>query len=317
MMHNRADLRPALRIAALIRRHGIDLVHTHGTRAGFYGGLGCRLAGMRRTIYTVHGFSFNQDIHPVGREAFFRVEKLLGRWNRALISVSEHDRRIAVARGVCPPERIRTIHNGIDLARFDPTAGNGEVRKGLAIPDRAPVVGVISRLVPQKGLEYFLEAARKISDQRGDAVFLVVGEGELEETLRRRAADLGLADRVRFLGARHDVAEYYRSFDVFVLSSLWEGQPIALIEALAMRRPTVATVTSGSPEVVQDGRTGLLVPPKDPGALAAAVLWFLDHPDEAGEMARRGRTFVEEHFTEERMIARTLDVYRELLAEEA
>ena len=317
MMRSRSSLIPALRLASLIREREIDLVHMHGTRAGFYGGLACRLAGMKRTIYTVHGFSFNKDIHPLGRAFFFGVEKLLGRMNRSLISVSETDRRIAVERGVCAPERIRTICNGIDLARFDPCAGNGEVRRSFRIPDRARVVGMICRLVPQKGVEYFLQAARKISDRREDVVFLLVGEGELDGSLRDLAADLGLGDRVIFAGPRQDVVDCYRSFDVFVLSSLWEGQPIALIEALAMRRPTVATVTSGSPEVVRDGQTGLLVPAKDPEALARAVLWFLDHPVQADEMAQRGRTYVETHFTEERMIGQTLDLYRDLLREEA
>lgn len=314
MMGSKFNLLPVLKIIKLIRKYKVDLIHMHGTRAGFYGGLACKILGFKKTIYTVHGFSFNKDVRRLEKFFFLNVEKLLSRLNTVLISVSETDRKMAVETGICLPNKIKTICNGVDLARFDPKKGNGDLRKGLAIPASNRVVGLVSRLVPQKGVDFFLQAAAKLTDSYDDVVFLIVGEGELHDSLSATAQRLGLGDKIFFTGAKHDVVDYYRSFDVFVLSSLWEGQPIVLIEALAMCCPTIATITSGSPEVLKEGETGRLIPPKDVKALVNAISWCLDNPDQAREMARRGRDHVEKHFTVERMNQQTLDVYRQLLA---
>ena len=290
MMRSRMNVLPAVSLARMIRDRGIDIVHLHGTRAAFYGGLACLLSGCKRSVYTIHGFSFNKDMATSGRTFYQGIEKLLSRMHPVLISVSETDRELALRMGICAPEKIRTIHNGIDLNQFMPSRSVEEGRKRIGLPTDGLLVGTVARLVPQKGIEYFIEAAGLVAAARKDARFIVVGEGELEPRLRDQARKLGIADRIIFTGAKQQVQDYYAAMDVFALSSLWEGHPLCLIEALAMKKPSVATRTSGAPEIIRDGETGLLVPLKDGKALAQAILRLLDNPKESQRIAEKGRT---------------------------
>jgi glycosyltransferase involved in cell wall biosynthesis len=313
LMRRRANPRAVWAIARLARRTGADLLHLHGTRAAFYGALAKPLAGSPQSIYTVHGFSFHKDVGPAGRAFYLTVERCCARAHTRVISVSGADRDEAIRLGVCPPWQIQTIRNAADFAVFDPAAADGWLRRTFGFGSEQPVVGAAARLVPQKGLEYFLEMAKLVAGRRADARFVIVGEGCQNEALQSRARRLGLEDRVVFAGPQNQMAECYAGLDVFVLSSLWEGHPLALIESLAMERPTVATRTSGSPEIIDDGETGFIVEPKDPLALADRVLWLLDHPDRARDMAREGRRRCLRRFSEQAMAVQTMRLYEELL----
>jgi glycosyltransferase involved in cell wall biosynthesis len=315
LMRSRFDPSAVVRMALAARREEADILHLHGTRAGFFGALAKRFTGVRRTVYTIHGFSFHKDISATGRTFYLAVERFCSRNHSRLISVSGTDRDEAIRLGVCHPDRIRTIYNGIDFAVFDPQRVNGFLRRTFDLPANDPVVGTVARLVPQKGVEYFLEMARLIAERNPRVRFAVIGEGALERPLRQHAQRLGLGERVLFLGPQTRMPECYAGLDVFVLSSLWEGHPLSLIESLAMERPTVATLTSGSPEIVDDGETGFLVEPKDPARMAERVCWLLDHRDEADAMAREGRRRCLARFSEKMMAEQTLRVYEELMAQ--
>lgn len=314
LMKHRFNPSAVWQIARLVHRAKADLLHLHGTRAGFYGALAKPLARVRRSVYTVHGFSFHKDIGPTGRIFYLAVERLCARAHSRLISVSGTDRDEAIRLGICPPQQIQTICNGIDFTVFDPGAVNGYLRRTFRIEAQTPLIGTAARLVPQKGVEYFLEMARLIAGRRGDARFVVIGEGAQEAPLRQRARRLGLEDRVLFIGPQHRMPEVYAGLDIFVLSSLWEGHPLSLIESLAMEKPSVASLTSGSPEIIDDGQTGFLVSPKDPVALADKVLWLLDHPEQGRQMAREGRRRCLTRFDENAMTAQTRRIYDDLLA---
>jgi len=315
LMRSRLDLTAALRIALAARREQADILHLHGTRAGFFGALARKISGIRHTVYTVHGFSFHKDIGAAGRTFYLAVERFCSRSHSRLISVSGTDRDEAIRLGLCHPDRIRTIYNGIDFAVFDPQSVNGFLRSSYGISPSDPVVGTVARLVPQKGVEYFLDMAKLVADRHPLVRFAVIGEGKLEHPLRQYAARLGLAERVLFLGPQTRMPECYAGLDIFVLSSLWEGHPLSLIESLAMERPTVATLTSGSPEIIDDGETGFLVEPKDTARMAERVCWFLEHRDEGRNMAREGRRRCQARFNEKTMADLTLNVYEELLAQ--
>ncbi|HPQ69929.1 MAG TPA: glycosyltransferase family 4 protein [bacterium] len=313
LMRSRFDPAAVWRIARLARAEGADLLHLHGTRAGFFGAVAKRLAGVRHSIYTVHGFSFHKDIGPGGRAFYLGVERFCARAHSRLISVSGTDRDEAIRLGVCPPAQIETIYNGIDFSAFDPQRANGFLRHQLDVTPDALLVGTVARLVPQKGVEYFLEMARLVKQRCPQVRFVVIGEGELERTLKQRADQMGLDGHVLFAGAQEQMADCYAGLDVFVLSSLWEGHPLSLIESLAMECPTVATRTSGSPEIIDDGETGFLVAPKDPHQMADKVCWLLENAAQGRAMAREGRKRCRDRFDERHMVDQTLHMYEEIL----
>jgi glycosyltransferase involved in cell wall biosynthesis len=313
LMRSRLNPWAVWQLARIARRVQADILHVHGTRAGFYGALAKPLAGLRRSVYTVHGFSFHKDIGPAGRSFYLMAERFCARAHSRLISVSGTDHDEAIRLGVCLPQQIRTIYNAIDFRAFDPAMTNGYLRTTFRLTPEVPLIGTVARLVPQKGVEYFLDMAAHVAERRPEARFIVIGEGSQEQPLRQRARRLGLENRVLFVGPQLRMPECYAGLDVFVLSSLWEGHPLSLIESLAMERPTVATLTSGSPEIIDHGVTGFLVAPKDPATLAEKVLWLLDHPELGRRMAREGRRRCLARFDEKAMVDQTLRVYEELL----
>lgn len=307
MMRGRFDPRPVARLRRLLRR-GFDLVHLHGTRAGFFGALALRGVEPRpRVIYTVHGLSCSRRA-PAPVCAFFRsIERFVARRADRVISVSDRDRRLGVETGIFPADRTTSIPNGIDLRAFPPSLPEPFSRQGVV------EIVTIARLVPQKGIRFLVEAARRVADRHPEARFTVFGDGPERPGLEARVARLGLGDHLRFAGVATDAAGDLGFYDLFVLPSLWEGMPISLLEAMAAGRPVVATAVSGSTELVIDGETGVLVPPADPEALASAIEGLLRDRKGAVAMAAAARDRVRRDFSVDRMISSTAEIYRDLL----
>jgi glycosyltransferase involved in cell wall biosynthesis len=233
------------------------------------------------------------------------------------------DRDIAVSRasrdrlirylGV-PSSRLVAVPNAVELQRFDAPAepGRSALRREWGIPPDAPVLGVLARLTPQKGLTYLISAMPAILAQHPGTYALVVGEGYLRPDLEAQATSLGVAERVLFVGYRRNVVDYLRASDLFVLPSLFEGMPLSILEAMGAGLPVIATAVDGTPEVVIDGETGLLVSPEDPLALAEAVNRLLGDPELAARMGRDGRARADT-FSEGALLDRVGAVYREAL----
>jgi glycosyltransferase involved in cell wall biosynthesis len=220
-----------------------------------------------------------------------------------------------VERAHLPAERILVIPNGVDTRPFSLRRGGFREREG--IPADRTVITTVGRLDTQKGLPYLLEAARLVTRGRPDLRFLVVGEGPRRRDLLRHRDRLGLKGHVSFLGFRTDIPQILADSDIFVLPSLWEGMPIVLLEALAAGLPAVATDVPGVTEVLTDGETGLVVPPKDAGALARALRELLDDPALRRRFAQAGRRRVAEDFGWEKVVATTMALYERLLQEVA
>jgi glycosyltransferase involved in cell wall biosynthesis len=298
-MASRIDPRGPLRVANIVRCCDPDLAHWHGTRAGFYGGLSQRLRPVR-SVYTVHGLAHNRRAHPLTTWMLRNAERIACAAADLVISVSNADLNELRQQGFVADKPTLHLPNAVDTIRFCPRLQH-EARRQLGLPSTGLVVGTVSRLVPQKSVEVFLEAVRQLPD----VTALVVGTGQSEADLRRRFDDLGA--RVRFLGARHDIPVCLNALDVFVLSSSWEGQPIALLEALASGVPCVATETAGSRETLEGGALGRLVPIGNAAELATAIRQQSDDSAGRQQMTQRGRAA---------MVARSYDAAASRIAAE-
>jgi glycosyltransferase involved in cell wall biosynthesis len=222
----------------------------------------------------------------------------------------------AVQEGI-PAHRFEVIYNGVGLSRFDRVGDTSAVRGKLGIKQDELLVGSIGRLVEQKGYQYLIEAAGMLREDRPDVRFVIVGgEGHPSEsvkgTLVKQVKELGLETTVIFAGVWRDIPQILVAFDLFVLPSLWEGFGIALVEAMAMRKAIVATRVDAIPEVVEDGISGLLVPPRDSKALAAAIAELLDDPFRRKQMGAAGRWRVESRFTSQIMTKKLESLYESL-----
>lgn len=296
-----------------MRRTRPDIVVTRGAKnAEVLGRLAALLSGVPCSVVWVHN---NEDLRP--RDRVRRLsDRLLDRFTSAYFGVAFAQLPYLTATLGYPPEKIRIIQNGVDVAQFEPHRVAGRdpaLAAELGVAADEPVVGIVAVLRPEKDHAGFLRAARLVLERHPKARFLVVGRGAREGELKALAAELGIADRVVFTGARSDVPAILGLLDVFVLSSYTEAFPMAVLEAMAVGTPAVCTAVGGVPEMVDDGVTGHLVPPRDPAALAARVGELLADRGRAQAMGAAARAKLEADFSLELSVRRA----EEALAETA
>jgi len=258
-------------LVALGRARRVRLLHVHGYAAADYGRLAARRLGAALVLHE----HFADPRMPWYQSL---ADRALARLTHRAIAVSGSTRDFLVRQRFVPAERVRLIWNGAPLDEFAPGPPEtaAAVRLELGLPVGAPVVGAVGRLSLQKGHRYLLEAAARVSAHRSDVRFLIVGDGDQAGALRRQAEALGIAPRVAFAGHRGDIPAVLGAIDVLCIPSLYEGTPLALFEAMAAGKPIVSTSVDGCREVLEDTPCGLLVPPRDPPALAEALLRVLD-----------------------------------------
>jgi glycosyltransferase involved in cell wall biosynthesis len=309
-----SDLKAAWRLYQLIRQERPHIVHTHMAKAGTAGRLAARLAGVPIVVHTYHGHVFHSYFGPLKTGLFLNIERALGRITDRIVAVGEQQRQELVGYRVAPAEKIVSIPLGLEIDdMLQAEAERGQLRTELGLNGTHKLVGIVARLVPIKAHEIFLEAAARISSRMPNARFVIVGDGERRAELEQRAHRLGLAERAVFLGWRRDMRAVYADLDVVVLTSLNEGSPVAIIEAMAAARPVVSTDVGGVSEVVRSGQCGLLVPPRDPAALAEAVISILNDPIEAERLGRSARAAVYPKYSAARLVADIERLYLELI----
>jgi glycosyltransferase involved in cell wall biosynthesis len=310
-------LREQLKLAAYLRRHRIQLFHAQGFYPNVFGIAAARLAGTPAAIASI------RDLGDSLTHLQALAQRMACGLADGIVVNAEAVRRQLVADGY-PPEKIHVIHNGVDLSRFAVKDPPVDIRPELGLPPGVPLVAVVSRLDPLKGIEDFLEAARQVAARSPMACFLVVGDicvkpnapsNGYRGALERRAERLGLGRRVVFTGFRHDVWRILSQVSVSVLPSHSEALSNTLIESMAAGVPVVATSVGGNPEVVEDGITGVLVPPRNPAMLSHAICELLEKPEQAARFGRAGRQRVEEHFSIDRMVRQTEQLYLKLIAQ--
>jgi len=303
-----------LKFAQYIKRNRIHIVHTHGFYTNIFAIPAARLAGVPVVVASI------RDTGGYLTPAQSLVQKLLCRLSDCIAVNAEAIRQWLIGEGY-DPDKVTVIRNGIDLSRFTPNTRGSKQREQLGLPQRTPVIAVLARLVPFKGIQYFLEAAALIASRVPESRFLVIGDAHpgddgraYRQQLERYADRLGLSQRLVFTGFRLDVPELLSEVTVSVLPCVSsEGLSNALLESMAAGVPVVATRVGGNPEVVADGMTGLLVPPRNPEALANAISRLLQDPGLARRFGQAGRHRVAEHFSIDQMVSKTERLYLSLL----
>lgn len=274
-----ADLKTLWSLVRLIREFRPHIVHTHTAKAGAVGRLAAMLCRVPVVVHTFHGHVLRGYFSAAKTRAFLEIERRLGRRSSALVAVSPKVRQELLDLGVGREEDFHVVPLGFDLARFQRFGESPAVaRRALGIPDGAFVTSIVARLAPIKAHEVFLDAASRLRAAHPQALFLIVGDGERADELKRLAEQRGLSDAVRFLGWRADLERLYRASDAVALTSRNEGSPVALIEAMAAGCAVVSTRVGGVPDVVTHGDTGLLVEMDDAEGMAAALLRLAQDP---------------------------------------
>lgn len=297
-------LRASLRLLQLLRHQQIQVIltFTHysnvlGIPLAWLAGVPVRISGQRNTL----------SLFPAW---FWRIDAAIA--NSALtsvmVAVSEETRRFSIDVERIRTEKLVVIPNGVDVAAFDRTHWAASERESLrtqfGIPADAPLILTVARLFAQKGHRYLLDAALHVWQRHPQAHFVWVGAGDLHDALTKQIIAAGAQDRIHLAGRRSDVPYLLASADLFVLPSVSEGMPNVILEAMAASLPIVATAVDGTRELIQDGVTGRLVPPRDSAALATAISDMLDQPATATRLAHQAHAFVQEHYADTAMYAR-------------
>jgi glycosyltransferase involved in cell wall biosynthesis len=298
-------LRFFFQLCWLIYRRRVDLIHVNSYVPGNYARLAAALMQVPIVIDHWHGFPrFNRKRRLICR--------FLGRFTDLSIAVSQGVKDYLLQEIGLDPAKVRVVANGVDIAALDAARPGPPVRRELGLPEDVPVIGLVGRLDHWgKGHKELFTAMARIRE-RYPVHALIVGGGRREAEVRQLAENLGLADAVLFLGQRQDVPDLLNAMDVFVLPSYSEGVSLALLEAMAAGRPVIASAVGGLPEVVTDGDTGLLIPPRDADALAGALERLLGDPAWAQQLGASARDHVREHYSLERLGREINEIYAAL-----
>jgi glycosyltransferase involved in cell wall biosynthesis len=309
---------PASDAACLIQLLGImarghyDVVHTHSSKAGFLGRLAAKMARVPAVVHTPHGFYFLNQPGGGKRSFYLNLERSAGLATDCLIALSSTELAEAIDNRIIADRKTVLIENGIQVP--DPRGGDAvaRLRESLA-PGATCIAGTVARFTPQKGPQDFVRMARALADMVPGVQVLWCGDGEMRAEVEDLARELGVDGTLRFLGYRTDVLDVMAAMDLFILTSYWEGLPYTVLDAMALRKPVVATAAVGTRDIVQDGVTGLLTPVGDAEAAARAAARVLSSPEEASAMGEAGREIILRRFSQEAMVKRTGQLYLDLV----
>jgi len=303
-----------LAVAEVIRERRPAIVHAHGSKAGLIARLAARIAGNPPVIVTVHNHVLYGGISPLMRWIYIHLERWLSKRTARIVTVSGALTREMLDVFELPADKVVTIHNGLDLTPYLGPGSRDSVRARLGVPADAFLYGIAARFAPQKGLDAFVAAATPVLAADPNAWVVIAGDGPLLEMVRTQARKTRVRERILFPGFETDVPGLLSALDVYVNTSVSEALGIGTIEAMASALPVIATAVGGTPEVVEDGVTGLLVPAGRPKPLTDAMLAVSHDAALRRRMGAAGRDRATAVFGLDGMLDRTAAVYREVLA---
>ena len=306
-MRSQWDVGWIIRCCAVVRQERVELIHAHEFRANVFGAIVAKLCGIP-LVGTVHGKNYYPD-HVKRRMAYRWVSTAA-----TMVAVSEDLRRFLQERVGVHQDHIARIYNGVDMPERMSTKQVAQFRSDLGITPSEFVLGIVGSLYPVKGHAYLFDAFRSVLKLHPKTKLLVVGQGALEDGLKRQVSELGIDHAVSFLGLRNDVPSILAALDLFVLPSLSEGLSVALLEAMSAAVPVVASNVGGTPEIVQDGQSGLLVSPENASELADCILEIVNNREKSKLLGERGRERVAKEFTTARMFHQYQELYEGCLS---
>ena len=304
-----------IKLAWFIRRGKYKIVHTHSSKAGILGRLAAKLAGAPIIIHTVHGWSFHEHMHPLVRNTYIFLERWIAHFTDRLIAVAEKDIDKGLKHRIGQPEQYKLIRSAIPLDEFDPErVDRNIVRAELGFPPEVYVLGNVGRFSTQKNPLDWVRVAGQVGRSLPNCRFLLVGDGPLHNEVKKALVEEGIFDRTILTGLRRDVPRLMAGMDVFLLTSLWEGLPRVIPQAMAMGLPVVANAVDGSTEAIIPGETGYLCSAGALDEMAERCVELLRDPAKRQEMGKKGQEYASSEFDVRQMVAQIEGVYQESLS---
>lgn len=303
----KVDLKNMNNIRQYVKKNRINIMHTHGYKSNVYGFLVSRLL-KKPIVSTCHNWIANDLM----TKTYYRLDKyLLQRFNK-VVPVSEEIER-ELLRNKVKGERISLIYNGINASRFEQS--NKNLRREFNIGEKTKVIGTVARFTQEKGLFHLLEVAEKILNLCSNVIFLFVGYGQLKNDLIKKSKELGIGEKIIFTGQRNDLPDIYSIIDIFVLPSLREGLPMVLLEAMAAKKPIIATKVGAIPRVIENRKDGILIDPGSVDAMKEAIFWLLTNEEFSKNISMNAFNKVAKEFSSRKMCSRYVTIYESLLKE--
>jgi glycosyltransferase involved in cell wall biosynthesis len=313
---NVSDALAFTQIVRLLRREQPMILHTHTSKAGLLGRVAAHLTGVPIIVHTFHGLVLKGHYGPLKTSGVRAVERWLARFTDRLIAVGDEDKKDLLAYRIAPTHKIDVIPLGLELDNFiNSRTRRGVLHSELGLDSATRLIGIVGRIAPIKNHRLFFDAMTHVLAHHANAHVIVAGDGDLRPEMEHYVRELGVANRVSFLGWRHDLPQVYTDLDVVVISSNNEGTPVSAIEAMAAGRPVVASRVGGLPDVISDSETGYLFPPGNVEQLVCAVERVLRDGETTDRLRRNARESVKHKFATERLTADIDLLYRRLLAE--
>lgn len=312
-IHPFKDISALSQLYQYIKKGRYDIVHTHSSKAGLLGRLAARMAGVKHIIHTPHGHIFYGYYGRCLSFMFIILERWAARFTEKIITLTNAGKEEHVQYKIAPAHKFITIHSGLELGSLQPSDTKNDVAKEFNIDKSDKLIGTVARLVPIKGHEFLLKAAPLVLQHYPNTTFLLIGDGPLRKKLENLAQQLNFFDKIVFSGMREDIPRLLNAIDIFVLPSLNEGMGRVLIEAMVLAKPIVATRVGGVPDVVEDGSSGLLVPPADPDALADAICTIMKNPALASKLASHA-AIRSQKFSHTEMIRQLENLYKSVMS---
>jgi glycosyltransferase involved in cell wall biosynthesis len=318
-IHPLKDIKTFFALVKLMRTQRYDIIHTHTAKAGILGRAAARWTKAPVVIHSLHGSTFHEAISKLNSFIYKMLEKITMRWTTKVISVGNDLKQRYLDAGVGKPDQYVTIRSGFDLSQFlmddNEMAHQRKVLlKELRLLNKAVLIGSATRLEARKGHTYLLSAMKQIIQEHKNVHLVIAGDGALEAQLKERVEQDGLSEHVHFLGFRKDIHNVMAAFDIFVLSSLWEGLPRVLVQAAALQKPILTFHVEGASEIVDSGVNGYIVPLKDVDQLTARLNDMLKNMHATRKMGEHSRTKINNDWDKDVMVAQITSLYEELLS---